>query len=1037
MVESIVRRRDWENPQIVEVNKLRAHSPLNSYRAVMDACRQVNTQKRSLNGRWDFKLWGRPDDVDESILDSNTSAGWQSIEVPSNWQLQGYDKPIYCNVKYPFPVNPPFVPEENPTGCYRTVFSLTQSQAVQRNYIIFDGVNSAMHLWCNGEYVGYSQDSRLPSEFDLTPFVTVGNNVLSVMVIRWSDGSYLEDQDMWWLSGIFRDVSLLTKPHIHIRDVYITPDLDGCYRDASLSVKTSIHSVDKVRLDDLQNYTIAVQLFEEEKPITAAHVQKTNNIRVDENGGWQDIVYHTITINNPQKWSAETPYLYGCVVSLYNRESQLLEAESYAVGFRKVEINQGQLCLNGKPLLIRGVNRHEHHPETGHVVSEANMITDIKLIKQNNFNAVRTAHYPNHPRWYELCDKFGLYVVDEANIETHGMFPMGRLAADPQWAGAFMSRYTQMVERDKNHPSIIIWSLGNESGYGPNHDAMYAWSKHFDPSRPVQYEGGGANTSVTDIICPMYARVDADIDDPAVPKYAIKKWLSMPGEERPLILCEYAHAMGNSLGSFDAYWQAFRAFPRLQGGFIWDWVDQGLSKIDPNGNHFWAYGGDFGDDINDRQFCINGLLFPDRTPHPSLHEAKYCQQHINIYLEQKVSSDHQFTLSIHSDYLFRVTDNEKLVWRLLQDGVEVEQGSFRLHLLPQDHSSETIKLTQITMPGARYWLNVDIELIDDCIYADAGHVVATEQFSIPNSQSLIDDIFLTAKTKTAIDLIRNEDSLIITGTDFSLIFDNRTGLIKAWLKQHQAIILQPLVDNFYRAPLDNDIGVSEVDKIDPNAWQSRWLLAGVGKWQRICRDIDALPLGDKIIITCVFDYLHHSQLCAQTRWTYTIANDGNFTLKVEVHLSEALPPLPRIGLSLGLPKNTVSNVKWLGLGPFENYPDRKAAARFGAYDMPIEALHTPYIFPSDNGLRSDCTQLEIGKIVVGGEFLFSASRYSQTQLAQAKHTNELITDEIIHVHIDHQHMGVGGDDSWSPSTHPEFLLTQKRYHYTVEISIED
>jgi beta-galactosidase len=270
-----------------------------------------------------------------------------------------------------------------------------------------------------------------------------------------------------------------------------------------------------------------------------------------------------------------------------------------------------------------------------------------------------------------------------------------------------------------------------------------------------------------------------------------------------------------------------------------------------------------------------------------------------------------------------------------------------------------------------------------------------------------------------------------------LVFDNRTGLIKAWLKQHQAIILQPLVDNFYRAPLDNDIGVSQVDKIDPNAWQSRWLLAGVGKWQRICRDIDALPLGDKIIITCVFDYLHHSQLCAQTRWTYSIANDGNFTLKVEVHLSEALPPLPRIGLSLGLPKNTVSNVKWLGLGPFENYPDRKAAARFGAYDMPIEALHTPYIFPSDNGLRSDCTELEIGKIVVGGEFLFSASRYSQTQLAQAKHTNELITDEIIHVHIDHKHMGVGGDDSWSPSTHPEFLLTQKRYNYTVEIGIKD
>jgi beta-galactosidase len=1021
LFDHIIQRRDWETPVTTQINKVRAHSPLNGYKTLADARQKQNPQRQLLNGQWEFKLFDKPEEVDESFLNEQTNDNWQKTPVPSNWQLQGFDKPIYCNVKDPFPVNPPFVPSDNPTGCYRTEFDVTQEQLIQRKHIIFDGVNSAFHLWCNGQWVGYAQDSRLPSEFDLQAFLKTGKNRIAVMVIRWSDGSYLEDQDMWWLSGIFRDVFLLSKPQQQIRDVFITPDLDACYRDATLAIKTTVNAPD--------NYKICVQVFAADSAICEPQTQNTNNKRVDEKGGWHDVVFQSIAIENPRKWTAETPNLYRCVVSLQDELGNTVDVEGYDIGFRKVEIIHGQLCVNGKPLMIRGVNRHEHHPENGHAVSESDMITDIKLMKQNNFNAVRTAHYPNHPRWYELCDELGLYVVDEANIETHGMFPMGRLAADPQWAGAFMSRYTQMLERDKNHASIIIWSLGNESGHGANHDAMYGWSKSFDPSRPVQYEGGGANTTATDIICPMYARVDTDVADEAVPKYSIKKWLSLPGETRPLILCEYAHAMGNSLGSFDDYWQAFKEYPRLQGGFIWDWVDQGLSKTDENGVHYWAYGGDFGDTVNDRQFCINGLLFPDRTAHPSLFEAKYNQQQLSFTLASN-SNHNEYSLSIFSEYVFRTTDNETLVWRLLQNGSEIEGGRFTLNIAPQGAINLIIKSTTQFEQGAQYHLNIEVELTADCSFAQAGHVVATEQFLLANNQSLMSTAFAKQGDQQPLSLIEDNDAITVQGSGLTLTFDRQTGLIENWQQDNKQVIASPLIDNFYRAPLDNDIGVSEVDNLDPNAWEARWLAAGIGKWQRRCRQIDAISSKVDVRIICVFDYEYNGELGCQTEWTYIINNCGEMNVNITVLLSEKLPPLPRVGVSLGITKQDNLQVKWLGLGPFENYPDRKSAARFGEYNLPLNDLHTPYIFPTDNGLRGDCKLLEIGELRVAGEFLFAASEYSQSQLAAAKHTNELLVDDVIHVHIDHQHMGVGGDDSWSPSTHKEYLLEKKQYSYS-------
>ena len=482
----IINARDWENQHVTHQCVVEAHAPLRAYHSHEAALNnQASDFSLSLNGQWAFQLFAKPEDVPAACIEKEfDETHWTDIPVPSNWQLEGHDKAIYTNVKYPFADTPPLVPQDNPTGIYRLSFDLPEGWSERQNRVNFDGVNSAFHIWCNGRWVGYSQDSRLAAGFDLSDHLVTGGNQITVMVLRWSDGSYLEDQDMWWLSGIFRDVTLLSKPAVSIRDVAVTTDLDACFNHGTLKVCTYLSEQNR-------DYRVQVELFDAQKnqvidPVSAGFGQRM----VDEKGAWQDLAEHTIAIATPEKWSAESPYLYRVVVSLLNVEGEVVDREAYQVGFRVVAISDGQLKVNGEALLIRGVNRHEHHPEKGHAVSRDDMLVDIKLLKQNNFNAVRTAHYPNHPLWYELCDEYGLYVVDEANIETHGQFPMCRLSNDPSWLNAYMRRMTRMIERDKNHPSIIIWSLGNESGIGNNHHAMYQWTKLKDPTRPVQYEGG-------------------------------------------------------------------------------------------------------------------------------------------------------------------------------------------------------------------------------------------------------------------------------------------------------------------------------------------------------------------------------------------------------------------------------------------------------------------------------------------------------------------------------------------------------------------
>lgn len=1015
-LDAVLALNHWQNPAITQLNRLAAHPPFNSWRSTdAAAADQPSDSLRSLNGQWLFRLFDRPQDVPDSWRLADLSDS-REIPVPSNWQMQGYDTPIYTNVTYPFPVDPPRVPQHNPTGCYSLTFKADNQWLQQgQTRIIFEGVNSAFYLWCNGRLVGYGQDSRLPSEFDLTDFLQPGDNRLAVMVLRWCDGSYLEDQDMWRMSGIFRDVALLHKPETQISDYRITTRLNESFTAAELAAEIHLQGAISA---DLQ---LTLQLWQQDQLIGEARGVPGSDI-VDERGRYAERTTLRIPVTQPALWSAEDPQLYRAVILLHSPDGRLTEAEGCDVGFREVTIRNGLLLLNGQPLLIRGTNRHEHHPLNGQVMDRETMVNDILLMKQHNFNAVRCSHYPNHPLWYRLCDYYGLYVVDEANIETHGMVPMKRLTDDPDWLPAMSQRVTRMVQRDRNHPCIIIWSLGNESGHGVNHDALYRWIKSADPTRPVQYEGGGADTAATDIICPMYARVDQDQPFPAVPKWSIKKWLSLPGEHRPLILCEYAHAMGNSLGGFARYWQAFRQYPRLQGGFVWDWVDQSLIKYDEQGQPWSAYGGDFGDTPNDRQFCMDGLVFADRTPHPSLYEAKHAQQFFSFNL----LPGQPRRLEIHSEYLFRHTSNEQLHWRFAQDGRPLSEGKVTLDIAPQ--GSQIIELPEVSLAdgNGQLWLNVEIIQPQATLWSEAGHISGWQQW--PLEERLAESSRQAAGP--APQLSTTDTTFSVAAANRRWEFSREAGVLSQYFIDSQPQLLSALTDQFTRAPLDNDIGVSEAHRIDPNAWAERWKAAGHYSAEPVLLQCSAEPLSDAVLITTLHRWQSQQTTLFISRKQWRIDAAGDLQITVDIELPAGGTPPARIGLSCQL-SQVAERASWLGLGPHENYPDRLSSARFDRWDLPLEDLYTPYVFPSENGLRCATRQLRYGSHQWQGDFQFNLSRYSQQQLAETSHRHLLTPEAGSWLNIDGFHMGIGGDDSWSPSVAPEYQLTARHYHYQI------
>lgn len=1005
----------WQTPEITSLNRMRAHTPLASWRSEAAARDGLpSTAIQNLDGQWEFALYDSPDQVPTQWL----AGAWEptTIIVPGNWQLQGHDHPIYTNVKYPFPRTPPKVPDANPTGCYVRQFEWSEDWHSGQTRVCFHGVNSAFYLWCNSRFIGYSQDSRLPAEFDLSSALQPGSNTLQVMVLRWCDGSYLEDQDMWWLSGIFRSVELLHKPTSHITDLRVTPLLDDDYREARVAIEVSTFQAEHLALK--------AQLYFRDQLI-AEHHAPMGTSPIDEKGGYRDRCQFQLEAGAVALWSAEVPALYRLTVTLWDHDRNLaLETEACDVGFRRVEIVDGVLRLNGQPLLIRGVNKHEHDPATGHAETLAGVERDLRLMKQHNFNAVRCSHYPHQPGFYELCDRLGLYVVDEANIESHGMTPMRRLADDPAWTAAFVERGARMVSRDYNHPCVIIWSLGNESGYGAAHDAMYAWIKRNDSQRPVQYEGGGSDTPATDIVCPMYAR--SDIDDPCwwreAPKWSLLNWVAREQEQRPIILCEYAHAMGNSLGNFADYWDAFRAHERLQGGFIWDWVDQGLNQKTDDGRPYWAYGGDFGDQINDRQFCINGLVFPDRTAHPSLLEAKRVQQPLQFTL----LSAAPLCVTVSSEWLFRNTDNEELHWQISSAKGTLVSGSTTLNVAPRSHTELALTSAGDTPEEftERAWLDVWVRVARATEWCEAGHELARAQFVLCDPELKAD-----APPGESISINTTADGWEIHNGASRWLLSNTSGRVTRWEKHGHEQLHSPLEDHFVRAALDNDIAASEANRPNPRAWLVRWTNAGLYELEHRCDQVH--QQGDTIISE--HSYWGHGERLLTTRWHHHFLPGGQLQVEIDVHIEESTPPLPRIGATLRL-QEPPAQVIWEGRGPHENYPDRLTSADHGVWQASVAELHTDYIFPSDNGLRCDVRSLTLGEAHITGAFHFSVSAYGQQQLHQATHTHELRAEDHLYIYLDGYHMGIGGDDSWSASVKPQYLLTEKHYHWGLQLA---
>jgi beta-galactosidase len=843
------------------------------------------------------------------------------------------------------------------------------------------------------------------------------------MVLRLCDGSYLEDQDMWNLSGIYRSVSLLFKPQVHITDLRVTATLDEHYQAGVLKVEVLCNRPHSGR--------IQVCLFDPNGVQVLRHEQPMGTPAVDERGRYKDRVRLELEVPSANPWSAELPTLYRLVTSLLDSDGQVNECEAATIGFRTSEIVDGQLLLNGKPLMIRGVNKHEHHPETGHVESLAQVEADIRLMKQHNFNAIRCSHYPHQTGFYALCDRLGMYVVDEANIETHGLTPMSLLSDDDAWAAAYLERMSRMVRRDFNHPSVIIWSLGNESGYGRNHDAMYAWTRKADPSRPIQYEGGGADTAATDIICPMYARVEDDMPSPfGRPAHSITRWAALQEglEEgaRPVILCEYAHAMGNSLGNFSDYWDAFRKHPRLQGGFIWDWVDQGLSKYDDNGVHYYAYGGDFGDTINDRQFCINGLVFPDRQPHPALLEAGRVQQPFTFNVLEAAGS---LSVTVTSEHLFRSTDNERLNWRygsLLEThatgshNIVIEPGGRLTFVLDADVSTFETAADRI--------LDLWITVIEDTPALPKGHELARYQTILATAEPAADRDITPATVRV------DGGTIHVVTDDVNWMLSTDTGFISDWDHRGSPLIADALSDCFVRAPIDNDICSSEVDNPSPDAWLAAWQKAGLFDLEHHCQSVDVR----RNVVVSKHEYRALGRVLIRSQWTHRFDADGAVNIDVDVSKEISDLPLPRVGARLLLTQKPQS-VTWIGRGPHENYPDRKQSADLGIWCLSRQAMQTPYIFPSENGLRCDAQLAQVGQIQVErvkGSFAFSVSDFGVESLMSAQHTHERLEQQSLHLHVDGFHMGVGGDDSWTPSTRPEYLLGAKQFSWSFRLSVK-
>lgn len=976
-----------QNSEVFEVNRMAPHSD-HKYFATMQEARANNCSlKKSLNGVWKFayakNIQAVP--VDFYKVDYDTK-GWGSIQVPGHIELQGYDKPQYVNTMYPWDGHEKLVPPEipsiyNPVGSYVTEFEVPKGWENRPLYISFQGVESAFYVWLNGEFVGYSEDSFTPAEFDLTQFAKAGKNKLAVMVVKWSSGSWLEDQDFWRFSGIFREVYLYTVPQTHISDLRVVTELDSAYENATLKVDLKVEG----------NCCCEVALMLKDKVgqcIISTSVEGAENIHFEED------------IATPYLWSAENPYLYDMTL-LVKESGKIIEVVTQKVGFRKFEMKDKIMCLNGKRIVFNGVNRHEFSCYNGRCVSKEEMLWDVQTMKRYNINAVRTCHYPNQTYFYELCDEYGLYLIDEANLESHGTWQkLGAVKPEhvvpgsrPEWEGVALDRAKSMLERDKNHPSILLWSCGNESFGGEN---IYKMSQYFranDKTRLVQYEGVFHDRSFNDT---------SDVESQMYPRtWDIEKYL-LDNPKKPFICCEYTHAMGNSNGGMDRYVALTEKYPMYQGGFIWDFIDQGLLTETKYGEKYLAYGGDFGDRPTDYNFCVNGIIFADRKVSPKMQEVKYNYQmfHIEISKNQVV---------ITNKHLFIGTEDYRLHFEVLRDGKLFEEGTLEIDIPAGTTKQLDLPLEEMTAPG-EYAVTAKICLKEDTLWAKRGHEVAFGQMVYKVQEEA------QREKKEKVTVADCDVNFGVRGEHFHIMYSKSYGgMISYKYKGKECISAMPM-PNFWRALTDNDNG---------NKMGHRYAQWKIASLYPIVKDIQTS--WDETQAVIIYVYELPTVPVATCEVTYTTYGDGEVQVEMKYKGTSGLSEMPEFGMLMKVP-NTYHHVAWYGYGPDENYSDRRQGARLGIFENKVIDNVSPYVIPQECGNKTGVRWAKItddrgeGILIKSDEMEFSALPYTPHELENATHHYELPKQVHTVLKMSLRQMGIGGDDSWGACTLDEYLI---------------
>lgn len=1004
----------WLDPNVNGINRepmQTTYTAFESREKALSADNNASDLYMSLNGNWKFQwvrnLWERSTVFYKTDYDDN---GWDEIPVPGIWEMHGYGDPVYVNSGYVFDYiikrEPPKVPEQdNHVGSYRKVITIPQSWSAKDVYISFGGVTSNITLWINGREVGYSEDSKMKCEFNITPYIKAGENIIAFQIFRWCDGTYVECQDFWRFAGVQRDVELYAREKLHIDNIILESLTENNYTDGLLNIETTF---DKKIAAEAAKSNVEFELLDCSGKVVASQTAKA-----DKNG----VINQTLSVKGAKLWSAEEPNLYTLLVTLKNSKGETVEVIPQNVGFRSVEIKNAQILVNGKPILIKGVNRHEVDPDGGYYVSRERMEQDVRLMKENNINAVRTCHYPNDPYMYELCDKYGIYVLDEANVEAHGF---EAIADTPTWMATHVERTTRMVKRDRNHPSIIFWSMGNESGDGVNFVEAYKQIKALDPTRPVQYERPALKAH-TDIFVPFYWGYDG------LENYA------KGNPDRPLIFCEYAHAMGNSMGGFKTYWDIFRKYPSLQGGFIWDYIDQGIRRTKADGTEYYGYGGDFGRDLpSSNNFNNNGLLNPDRKPNPHMDEVKFVHQSIWTTGKDLKTGN----LDIYNEYFFKDLSNIDLKWELVHNGVVVETGVInKLDIAAQKTSSVALGYNTEKYKGGELLLNVYYTTKKAENLVAASHLEAKQQFVINPYNDFSVEL---AKNAAPVQVVDNFNGITVKGENSAVYVNRKSGFITEYIIGGRNMIKEEcaIEPNFWRAPIDNDYGAS-----------TQMTFA---KWKNPidkAKEVKVEIVGDNAVITSVYTL---KDLQAELILKYVINSLGEVqiteTLKTDPTADKTkMPNMYRYGMKMVMPK-IYNNIDYYGRGPIENYADRNFSSLIGRYEGAVSDQYYPYIRPQENGNKSD---LRYFRIMDSGQhgleirsvkpFDATALHYTTEQLDDGedrhqRHAADISESDLTQINFDMMQHGLGCIDAWGSWPEEQYRLPYADYEATFILS---